>query len=259
MMLLFAMACTPAQPEGTAVGNPGKTKMMLAAPTFQEGGTHFFASAQTEAVSWLLSENGVGYSEHPVDTNIDLLDSIYIDTPEGEFSHVELWLSYVELIVESHDGDTIFLWMEDVFLEVERESGFQLVDERYNFEMAKEGWIDAAIAENVLTTELLIDEDHGLYDEIESSLFRTSALYLDMDGDGNLDDHEREKALVAEGTGRTEGDPDNESSGYVDSEEDLTSIPAEVGCQSAVAQSSWQVLGFLLWLVGYRSYFFSKR
>ena len=263
MMILMAIAagCAPAQPEGTAVGNPGQTKMLLASPHAAGNGESTYLSARTEAVSWLLSENGVGYSEYPVDQEIDLLDAFHIDTPDGEFSHAELWLSYVEVELESSDGLQTLLWMEDVFIELEKDGGFLLEDELYNFEMASPGWMDVALPSVFPEDELFIDPEHALYDELETSLFRDSALFIDLDGDGSLDELERSKALVAEGSGRSD-DPETDVGASPEEPEDepeLTNIPAEVGCQSHAAPHSLQLLLMLLGVAGYRSNFFSRR
>lgn len=198
LTLLQLAACTdPTQ--GTVVGNPGLTRLRVAPITnvrFDE------AAVDVDAIRWQDCDGG----EEPTSgATLDLTDqAASIEVPTGTWCGVELDVSRLELVGRTVDSD------RSVQMELEPGTtfmgasaalgGFDTGETPVLIELAYPEWF--VVAELVEGQDGWSigpqDQAHG---SVAARVSTASALFIDEDEDGILDDEER-ASPAASGPGR---------------------------------------------------------
>jgi catechol 2,3-dioxygenase-like lactoylglutathione lyase family enzyme len=206
MGCLFGCAGDGGTDEGTVVGNPGDTKMQMAEPG---NGEFIQARTRIQDIVWAGCDGTDQIVE--VEENIDLLDDASTSTPAGEWCGVWVSLSeplVLELFVPDWDKEVLFyLEIEGLFLDTP--TAFTTDNENLVFEWGYQNWFvdqQRPLEEWFLEEErweeeegVEVTEDDPVYDAVAVVFADASAVYADKDGDGRINEDERNGGPLAAG------------------------------------------------------------
>ena len=93
---------------------------------------------------------------------------------------------------ENTDGTMGFeIQLDEFEIHLEGQEQFILTDYDYILELGHPGWLEDRFFEDYIDDEILIDQESDGYLEIQSTLQAESALFLDIDSDGDINEEER--------------------------------------------------------------------
>jgi hypothetical protein len=221
------IACEPREHEGTIVGNPSQTRPSLSKMSTQD-------HDNVDKDFWYTGTEGVL-------TSIELIDLDGNSTYEEYNQHMTL-LGDDTFMLPPGVWSGMVVSFEDIFLSgYVYEGQTQLIDvaqlsiELYgpniptdgneiNFELGAVGWLDNYDGWSN-PGELSISESQN--ESSLSALNFQSALYLDQNGNGIIDESERENALLAAGPDRELGNVD-----FMVVDDGVTNISSDTGCHA---------------------------
>ena len=193
---LVLFACTGQGPhEGTIVGNPGDAKSKLAPGT----GVQFY-SAQG-ALNQVMLMSGGESTEVGLDFigSLDLLEPFQsVEIPAGMWDSMIVHFDEIQINGDTSDGIQDFeIILSELEITLDGQDSFSIDENDYILELGSPGWLDSALFELIPDIEVFIDEDSDVYGSIVAGVKEETALYVDMDGDGQINTEEREDDNVA--------------------------------------------------------------
>lgn len=210
LALAFVGACD-ASGSGTSVGNPGKTTMRVAEADGIEYGALF---AEVETVVFDGCDEGTEQEEIVVEEDLDLLDDDNaIDTPVGTWCFVEVQLAST-LFIEGNGDEGGELELELEIGELGLEGEFTGADNSFVLEVGAPGWLTATEFGLGTGVEVELGPESAQHDDIVVRVDEQSAVYADANGDGDLDDDERNDVVA--GSGFEPSDDDDDADGEAD-------------------------------------------
>ena len=271
MAVLLGCSQEERRDEGTVVGNPGDAALRMG--SVEDGEV---VTARTFVAGMALESCSGTVSEFELDEEVDFLDDVHIELPNGEWCGVELFMEdslYIET-VSTDDEIFLVLDLEVEVLEFESTEGFSVEGDSAILEWGFPGWLsmekealfdrfgleeedveELEEREDILVFEVTPDDEEA-HDEMVDVFAYGSGLYGD-DGDGRLSDEERREALLAAGSGHPV-----ESTEEAPEDETLTVDPNKTsgadaqlatgpGCAQSESSLQWAVF-FPLMLLGWR-------
>jgi hypothetical protein len=176
-LLLALTACDPTG-SGTSIGNPNKTLLRLA-----PAGSEVQLSAASAVVVGLLVD-GVEL-EVPADT--DVLTGIELALPPGTASRIEVEFAGTLDLLGTEGQATVDLALAVPSVAVAVTRGELTLDQPHVFELAEPDWLDARNTGWQRGDPHVIRPGDPLHDPLAEAVETGSALWLDLDEDGQPD------------------------------------------------------------------------
>lgn len=217
----LALGCRSSEPaSGTSVGNPGK---LIPSVGEGEGVQINWAWGRVDAVVMRTCDGTT--TEVSVDAELAFDGLEEIEIPSGDYCSVQLMAEVLEIEAvwrPTTDHLSVHLDMHlGEGIELSASSPFTVNDNALVLEVGGPGWLDG--------DELEVDFDGQVFDEetdeslaAAEAILATSALWRD-DGDGLIDDDEREDGPVAAPDGDDDDEPVQKSSSH---ESGCTTVPS---------------------------------
>ena len=200
MIIVLAMlACRiDTQHEGTIVGNPGDAKGKLA-----EGeGVEFYSAIGIMESILLRSQQQEQLIELDFpDGDFDLLQpEESVSIPAGEWDSMSIVYQEISIYGNNLIDDIDFdILLEDVEIELDGQKAFDISEGNYILELARPAWLTSDLLMTIEGEEevIFIGSDSVFYDEVFGSVIDQTGLFIDSNGDGEIDIDEREEQNVA--------------------------------------------------------------
>ena len=241
-LLVTGCVSPDSQQDGTAVGNPGVVAFALGQPTdlTVEEGEAFFTSGTVSPCG-----TGDAVTLEDLDEPVSIEDGdLAFDLPAGTWCAMRLAGLEVAasglLEADPDEGEwSVALDVGEVTLNAPSFAGFT-VDEEETFvlEIGAPGWFDATRLGALAGEEVSVEPGDDAHDELAADAAAGSALFDDLDGDGEVSAAER-----TEGSSASTANDEPHDSGE-DSEN--SGVPACSASPGAVAPWMVLVVGVLL-------------
>ena len=273
LAVLFGCSQEERRDEGTVVGNPGDAALRMGAVDNGE-----VITARTFVSGMAVEACSGNVSEFELDEEVDFLEDVHIELPNGEWCGVALFMEeslYIETI--SVEEDILLVLDLDVgVLEFDSDDGFRVEGDSSIMEWGFPGWLsmekealferlgfeedleereEGEEREDILVFEVTPD-DEDAHDEMVDVFAYSSGLYGD-DGDGRLSDEERRESLWASGSGHPVESTEEEQEDETPTVEPNQTSGADAqlatgpGCAQSESNLQWAVF-FPLMLLGWR-------
>jgi hypothetical protein len=229
-MALSLFACRDSQRSGTSVGNPTKTTMTVAQARLAE---YTLARVNIDSLVFYRCDDSAP-REIALGKSFDLLDPEEIELPGGTYCAVEVVIGgdgTFRIDGTTTAGNTFDLTIASDEISLDAgPSGFFLQEADWVIEFGQPEWIDGEDFGAGLTTVTPADLQHEkLFDALEHE----SGFWLDDDGDGFINEEERDGGPVA-GEQRPDDDDDDGDEGPGDGNSG--------GCAMAPTPATWWLL-----------------
>lgn len=236
--LLLVLACTDPDP-GTVVGNPGNASARLA-PT-DDGVGIDVARAFVDGVE-LVGCDGTD-DEVEIDEQIDLLVGELAQLPGGSWCSVYLSVEggvWVEGRGPTDQPFELDLPVDEVTLEPLGEA-LDIDGQALVVELAEPGWLGESQLDQLDDDDgvLVLAEDSSLAGDLVTRVELGSAIFEDLDADGDVGSDDRAAGALAAGAQRTQdlepsAEPTGQDTGDLDGDgDDGDAEPVEGGCGSS--------------------------
>lgn len=200
LILLGLVACAPDDlNEGTLVGNPSLVAMKTAA------NDHVTLDEGSLAISAIVLFHADGaFEQVDLVPPVDVLAGGVLEVPAGEWRAVTvevegpMWLSGT-----STDGQPARATFDVPEVNLQAADGaIRFGEDSWVVELAFEGWLDPLFTQRGDGEALDVHEEDLLADRLSAAVRDASALFVDADGDGEVDGEEREAGADAAGRDR---------------------------------------------------------
>ena len=245
MIILLMFACQSTAREGTIVGNPGDAKTKLAG----SGGIEF-TSATGVVQNVLLESQGdiIEIELEAMNAELDDFEDVEINLlepqtnllmPTGNWDLMSIEFEYITIDgVETEMALPFSILLENMVVYLDGQSSFVISEQEYVLELARPDWLDPVLIQEAASEDVFIEAGSDEYIEIFIAVEEQTGLYVDSDGDGEVDSEEREQGSVAY-TSQTASEMEQEA-GSVDDTGDISETVSTCGCRDTS-------LSFLLW------------
>jgi hypothetical protein len=182
---------------GTSVGNPGEVASSMASAT---RGAHAFAAVDRAALQWVDCDGGT--QTVPIDGVLDLLAPTPQEAPAGTWCAVEL-VHDTPVVVQGGDASGTYALTLDVpvvHVEFPTARGLEVDGQRLVLEVGKPGWLDLDALGVVGGADVSVGVADPEHEALARALAFGSAVFVDNDEDGEVDDDERGEGSVGEGS-----------------------------------------------------------
>jgi len=182
--------------EGTIVGNPGKLRAARsAAVSYEEGSAR---------VTWVALEGCDGETgfEEELESTVDLVGETdaFAGLPDGTWCSASVELTEV-FLEGSVDGVFVALEIEELELGVGSGSGFTLDEGLHTlWQLGPPDLLDEVVDGEA--DDVFIDEEHEAYDDVLAAFEDRSAVYEDLDQDGQISAGDEAGGTLATGVDR---------------------------------------------------------
>jgi len=179
--------------QGTIVGNPGDGMVSLARGADL---TYAEATVRDETVLMEACLNNSDETTSP-DQILQLVPVGVLEIPSGQWCGMTLLLGDLQVSGWGPDYSTFTLELAPGQVTLNADDFFIWRDSRYLLELGSTDWITADLLDLPGAKDVAVDSTHSLYESLNEAIASGSALYEDLNGNGELDDDEREVALAA--------------------------------------------------------------
>ena len=202
--LLSTLACkSDIGFDGTLVGNPGRG---IATPAETESVTYDDGIGDLNRIEYAADMADFETEQTTIDAinrSVDILDpTATFQLLPGRWAALKLHFNALELY---GSGDVPFELHFNAFTVTlqAQESSLELMENgTYVVEMGNVNWLIDAVSTAETTT--IIDSSNPMFVDIKHALTKSSAIYNDEDGDGELSEEERAANLLATGDDRND-------------------------------------------------------
>lgn len=217
-ILIYSLACLAActgdggdPNEGIAIGNPGVMELAIGAAEGLE-----VTAALLETPELVLVDCEGEATPVPVEEDMLFLGA-GVDVPSGDWCqlHAVAAFVFIEAWVEDEPDQVILfeLGVDTLILNGPTTDGFTIGEEELLLlEILPPDWTSAAELDPQ-EEELIVEPSHPMYEGFVALVREEAALFADADGDGVVDDEERDDGLTASTAEPQEPDDDDATPG----------------------------------------------